>query len=130
VKGNFAVKAGPVVLVIEDSDDTRDMFATALKLEGFYVEEARHGREGVEKAVEFLPDIIITDLRMPVMGGREMIRHLRADHRTRRIPIIACSGEERPGTEFPPADVFVPKPCPLDLLLLEVHGVLRRRAAA
>jgi two-component system cell cycle response regulator DivK len=120
----------PLVLVIEDSDDTRDMFATVLHLEGFTVEEARDGREGIEKAAQSLPDIIITDLRMPVMDGREMIRRLRADQRTRRIPIIACSGEERVGTGSTPADAFVPKPCPLDLLLLEVRGVLRRRAAA
>ena len=113
----------PLVLVIEDSDDTRDMFAAVLHLEGFTVEEARDGREGIEKAAQSLPDIIITDLRMPVMDGREMIRRLRAEQRTRRIPIIACSGEERLGTES------VPKPCPLDLLLLEVRGVLGRAAA-
>ena len=130
-RGCFAVKVQrPLVLVIEDSDDTRDMFAAVLHLEGFTVEEARDGREGIEKAAQSLPDIIITDLRMPVMDGREMIRRLRADQRTRRIPIIACSGEERVGTGSTPADAFVPKPCPLDLLLLEVRGVLRRRAAA
>jgi CheY-like chemotaxis protein len=120
----------PLVLVIEDSDDTRDMFAAVLHLEGFTVEEARDGREGIEKAAQSPPDIIITDLRMPVMDGRQMIRRLRADQRTRRIPIIACSGEERVSTGSTPADAFVPKPCPLDLLLLEVRGVLRRRAAA
>jgi len=124
------VKARPRILLIDDSDDTRDVFATVLHLEGFTVEEAHDGREGIEKAAQSLPDIIITDLRMPVMDGREMIRRLRADHRTRHIPIIACSGEERPGTEYAPADTFVPKPCPLDLLLLEVRGALRRRAAA
>ncbi len=124
------MKARPRILVIDDCDDARDAFATVLHLEGFTVEEARDGREGLEKAAQSPPDIIITDLRMPVMDGCEMIRRLRADHRTRRIPIIACSGEERPGTGYTPADAFVPKPCPLDLLLLEVHGVLRRRAAA
>jgi two-component system, cell cycle response regulator DivK len=119
----------PLVLLIEDSDDTRDMFAAVLHLEGFTVEEARDGREGIEKAAESLPDIIITDLRMPVMDGCEMIQRLRADQRTRRIPIIACSSEERLGTGSTPANAFVPKPCPLDLLLLEVRGVLRRAAA-
>jgi CheY-like chemotaxis protein len=128
--GLFAVNARPLVLVIDDSDDTRDMLATVLHLEGFTVEEACDGREGIEKAMESLPDIIITDLWMPVMDGREMIRRLRADHRTRRTPILACSGEERAGTDYTPADAFVPKPCPLHLLLLEVRGLLRRRAAA
>jgi CheY-like chemotaxis protein len=129
-RGRLAVKAQrPLVLLIEDSDDTRDMFAAVLHLEGFTVEEARDGREGIEKAAESLPDIIITDLRMPVMDGCEMIQRLRADQRTRRIPIIACSSEERLGTGSTPANAFGPKPCPLDLLLLEVRGVLRRAAA-
>jgi CheY-like chemotaxis protein len=53
------VIARPLVLVVEDSDDTRDIFATVLHLEGFAVEAARDGREGIEKATESSPDIII-----------------------------------------------------------------------
>ena len=120
----------PLALVIDDSDDARDMLAAVLHLEGFAVQEARDGREGVERAVTSLPDIIITDLRMQVMDGREAIRRLRADQRTRRIPIIACSGDDHAGAENTAADVFVLKPCPLDLLLAEVRGLLRRREAA
>jgi CheY-like chemotaxis protein len=63
---------------------------------GFVIEKAHDGREGVAKAIEFLPAIIITDLAMPVMDGWETIRRLRADHRTRAIPIIACTGEDAP----------------------------------
>jgi two-component system, cell cycle response regulator DivK len=125
------VSTRPLALVIDDSDDTRDVFATVFRLEGFTVEEARDGREGIEKAVASLPDVIVTDLRMPVMGGREMIRRLRADHRTRRIPVIACTGEEAPsGAHDSWADVLLAKPCPLDTLLLEVRQLLRRGAAA
>jgi DNA-binding response OmpR family regulator len=54
------------VLVIDDFDDTRDLYAVILRLEGFVVEEARDGREGVAKAIEFLPALIITDLAMPI----------------------------------------------------------------
>ena len=67
---------------------------------------------------------------MPVMDGWEAIRRLRADERTRRIPIIACSGEERARSEYTPADALLSKPFTLDLLLLEVRQLLRRRAAA
>jgi CheY-like chemotaxis protein len=84
------VNRRPLVLVVEHSDDVRDAFATVLRLEGFAVEEARDGREGIEKAVTSVPDIILADLAMPLMGGWEMIRRLRRDHRTRHIPIIAC----------------------------------------
>ena len=106
------------------------MYAAVLHLEGFTVEEARDGQEGVYKAVDLQPDLIITDLSMPVMDGWETIRCLRADHRTRRIPVIACGDEERPGTEYTPADAVLPKPCPVDLLLLEIRGVLRRNEPA
>jgi len=126
------MKHRPLALVIDDSDDTREMYAVMLRLEGFAVEEARDGREALHKASEPLPDIIITDLSMPIMDGWETIRCLRADERTRRIPIIACSGQTsqtRTHIDCGP-DALIPKPCPPELLLLEVRGLLRRDAAA
>jgi CheY-like chemotaxis protein len=120
-----------IVLVIDDSDDTRDLYAVMLRLEGFVVEEERDGQEGIVKAIEFLPALIITDLTMPVMDGWETIRRLRADERTRRIPIIACTGEEAPSAAHDCcAEVLLAKPCPLATLLLEVRQLLRRSAAA
>jgi two-component system, cell cycle response regulator DivK len=125
------VRIRPLALVIDDYDDTREMYAEVLRLEGFSVEGARDGQEGLQKAVELLPDIIITDLYMPIMDGWETIRRLRADEHTRRIPIIACSGQKAPGnTPDSRADVLLTKPCPLDTLLLEVRQLLRRSAAA
>jgi len=116
-------------LVIDDSDDTRGVYATALRLEGFTVEGASDGQEGLQKAVELLPDIIITDLSMPIMDGWETIRRLRADDRTRRIPIIACSGHPPSDTHDTWADALLTKPCPLDTLLLKVRQLLLRNAA-
>jgi CheY-like chemotaxis protein len=121
----------PLALVIDDDGDTREVCAEVLRLEGFRVESASDGQEALQKTVEVLPDIIITDLDMPIMDGWETIRRLKADHRTRRIPIIACTGEEEPGgTHDSWADVLLAKPCPLDTLLLEVRQLLRRDAAA
>jgi two-component system, cell cycle response regulator DivK len=121
----------PLALVIDDDGDTREVCAEVLRLEGLSVEGASDGREGLQKAVELLPDVIITDLYMPIMDGWETIQRLKADDRTRRIPIIACTGEEAPsGTHDSGADVVLPKPCPLDTLLLEVRQLLRRDAAA
>jgi CheY-like chemotaxis protein len=120
----------PLVLVIDDSNDTREVYAFALRLEGYAVEEACDGNEGITKAVNSLPDIIITDLSMPVMDGWETIRRLRSDEPTRRIPIIVCSGHERAdAVQFPWVDALLAKPCPLDDLLCEVRKVLRRHAA-
>jgi CheY-like chemotaxis protein len=106
------MKLRPLVLIVEHSDDMRDRLATVLRLEGFVVEEARDGREGIEKAVTYLPDIILTDLAMPLMNGWEMIKRLRRDHRTRHIPIIAC---RRPARGAPD-------------LLVEVRRLLRAAA--
>jgi CheY-like chemotaxis protein len=123
------MNARPLALVVDDSDDTREMYAVALRLEGFTVEEARDGHEAFDKAVELLPDIIVTDLSMPVMDGWETIRRLRAHKRTRRIPIIACSGEPGPSDVHDwRADALLPKPCPLDQLVIEVRRLLRRDA--
>jgi CheY-like chemotaxis protein len=120
----------PLALVVDDSDDTRDMHTTVLSLDGFAVEGACDGLEALRKARALVPDVIITDFLMPVMDGWEMIRHLRADNRTRGIPIIACSGQDAPRAGHDAkADVVLQKPCQHDLLLLEVHGLLARRAA-
>jgi two-component system, cell cycle response regulator DivK len=130
------VRPQALALVIDDSDDTREVYAFALRLEGFTVEQAGNGHEGVEKAVELLPDIIITDLSMPVMDGWETIRRLRSDERTRRIPIIACSGyddaisPDATGARAAAADAILPKPCPFDRLMLNVRRLLRRDAVA
>ena len=125
------MRTQPLVLVIDDSHDARDLYAVALALEGFVVEGASDGQEGVRKAIELLPDLIVTDLLMPIMDGRETIRRLKADERTRRIPIIACSGDGDAARMFETwADVLLPKPCPLDSLLVEIRSLLRRSSAA
>jgi CheY-like chemotaxis protein len=125
------VSARPLALVIDDSDDNREVYTVVLQLEGLTVEGAGDGEEGFRKAVELLPNIIITDLAMPIVDGWETIRRLRADERTRRIPIIACSGDEAPDPAHDSwADLVLAKPCPLEALLLEVRQLLRRGAAA
>jgi two-component system, cell cycle response regulator DivK len=126
-----AVRARPLVLIIDDFNDAREVYEIALTLEGFAVEGASEGQEGLRKAVDLQPDLIITDLAMPVMNGWETIRELRADDRTRRIPIIACSGDDDPPpTQDAWADVVLAKPCPLEVLLQEVQTILRRSSAA
>ncbi len=63
-----------------------------MTLSGFTVEEATDGRDGLQKAPRSFPDVIITDLEMPVMDGWETIRSLKSNERTRNIPVIVCSG--------------------------------------
>jgi two-component system, cell cycle response regulator DivK len=118
----------PLALVIDDTDAVRRLYMSALRLEGFTVEEAHDGQQGLEKAVALRPDIIITDVAMPVMDGREAIRRLRADDRTRHIPIIVCSAHA--GGENLLADAVLEKPFSLHHLLSEVRRLVGGGSAA
>jgi CheY-like chemotaxis protein len=88
--------AKPQVLVVEDADDVRDMYIECLECLGFSVEGATNGRDAVRKAIARERSLIIMDLAMPVLDGWEAIRILRADPRTRRIPIIVITGQAQP----------------------------------
>jgi two-component system cell cycle response regulator DivK len=108
------------VLVVDDFDDAREMYAEYLEFAGFQVETARNGQEAVEKAQEASPDIILMDLSLPVMDGWEATRLIKQDLRTRDIPVMALSGHVLSGSENHAkeagADEFVAKPClPQDL---------------
>jgi CheY-like chemotaxis protein len=108
------------VLVVDDFDDAREMYAEYLEFVGFQVDVARNGVEAVEKAQGAPPDIILMDLSLPVMDGWEATRRLKQDQRTRDIPVMALSGHVLAGNaeqaKQAGADEFVAKPClPQDL---------------
>lgn len=65
------------ILIVEDEAPIRDLYLMKLKREGFSVVGAADGREGLEKAESFMPNLILLDLRMPVMSGEEMLMRLR-----------------------------------------------------
>ena len=68
------------------------MYAAYLQFSGFRVAEAANGLEAIEKTRELMPDIILMDLALPKMDGWEATRRLKADERTRHIPIVALTG--------------------------------------
>ncbi len=108
------------VLVVDDFDDAREMYAEYLEFCGFQVETASNGVEAVEKAQEASPDIILMDLSLPVMDGWEATRRIKQDARTRDIPVMALSGHVFVGNAEQAKDAgcddFVAKPClPQDL---------------
>ena len=79
------------VLYVEDHPAQRDILAQMLELNGFEVDVAGDGLEGVEKARIWCPDLILMDLRMPKMDGFEAIKEIRATANIQDIPIIAIS---------------------------------------
>jgi CheY-like chemotaxis protein len=123
-------KQHPLVLIVDDYDDGREMFAEFLECSGFRVAQAKTGREGMAKARELLPDIVLMDLSRPDMDGREASRQLRKDDRTRDIPVVALTGHSLPtlGEAEALYDALVTKPCMPDALLNEVKRVLEASA--
>jgi CheY-like chemotaxis protein len=79
------------VLYIEDEKTLQDVISQMLELLGYEVACASNGKVGVEMAKDWQPDLILTDLRMPVMDGPEAIRTLRHDTDTTNIPIFVLS---------------------------------------
>ncbi len=127
----------PLVLVVEDFDDAREMYRDYLEFAGFRVETARDGREGIEKARALQPDLILMDLSLPGIDGWEATRLLKAAPETRQIIIIALSAHalatEGERARAAGCDGFIAKPClPPDLVLeitryLKSHGADRAR---
>jgi len=82
------------VLVVDDSVTMVMSLKTTLSLNGFQAETAANGKEALEKLqAGFRPDLILTDINMPVMGGMELIRSVRAIPRLKFIPILTLTTE-------------------------------------
>lgn len=123
----------PLVLVVEDYQDAREMYAAYLQFSGFDVAEATNGIEAIEKTRALLPDIVLMDLALPKMDGWEATRLLKKDERTRHIPIVALTGHalagHAEGARQAGCDAFVTKPCLPDALVAEIKRLLAANAA-
>ena len=111
------------VLVIEDDQDTRDMYAELLKYNGFEVLTARNGMEGFTRACESSPNVILTDLGLPNIDGWEVIRRLRSDTRTKTIPVVVITGRGTPELTEMASQLgarLLLKPCAPDALIDEI----------
>jgi len=121
------------VLIVDDNEDAREMYAAALRYCGLDVETAADGRQGIDKARRFLPDAIVMDLAMPVLEGDQAAMILKADMRTRHIPIIALTADTflgRSRAREAGFDAFCTKPClPSDLARILVGLIQARRPA-
>src|SRR3989441_8513429 len=110
----------PVVLIADDMQDARDIYASYLESRGFRAVTARDGEEAVVVATSVRPDVIVMDLSMPKLDGIEATRRLKRNPRTRNIPVILLTGYPeraiREGALEEGAALFLTKPClPEDL---------------
>ena len=121
----------PLVLIVEDQPDLRQLYAQELALSGFDVIEAGNGADAILSTSSQFPDVVLMDLSLPVVDGWEATRRLKSDERTAHIPVVALtahdgSGELQRATSAG-CDWFVPKPCPPDALIAEIRRVLASR---
>lgn len=83
---------GITILLVEDDASVRELLKVLLEVEGYDIIEARDGLEGLEKAGEAKPDLMILDLMMPEIDGERVLSRLRSEPATRRMPVIVVSG--------------------------------------
>lgn len=122
------MSARPLVLIVEDEVDLRQLYAQQLVMSGFEVLQAGNGADAIASVTLRPPDVVLMDLSLPIIDGWETTRRLKADDRTAHIPVVALtahdgSGELQRATRAG-CDWFVPKPCPPDALITEVRRIL------
>ena len=134
MNGTSGDTTSPVVLVVDDHEDTRQMSLLVLKSQGFSAVVAAGGDEGFAYAAEHLPEVIVTDLAMPDGDGWELLERLSGDARTRGIPVVmltACATETvRQRATTAGCSAFFFKPCAPDVLARELRRLIAARAQA
>ena len=116
------------ILIAEDERDIRDLIAFTLKFAGYDIVTANNGEEAVQLTKQELPDLVITDVRMPKMTGYEACKQIKADPATQHIPVVFLSAkgqeaEVQTGLDSG-AEEYLLKPFAPDQLTRKVADIL------
>jgi len=129
-----ATSSQPLVLIVEDDPEARQFYARGLHDAGFRTEQAHNGFQALEKALQTPPDLIVADIAIPGLDGIELCRRIRADERTRSVPVLAMTGH---GDRHYPdrarvagADQVLIKPCDPETLVAEARRLLAAPVSA
>lgn len=116
------------VLLVEDNPDLAFGLRTSLEIEGYDVIHAESGREGLERASEAAPDLVVLDLMLPELSGYEVLRRLRRAQQEMPVLILTAKGEEADKVQGfrLGADDYVVKPVGVLEFLARVEALLRR----
>ena len=127
-----AESSAPSVLVVDDNKDIRDFVSSVLK-DSYRILTAPDGQAALDKALKELPDLVVSDVMMPVMDGLELCRHLKEETATSHIPVILLTAksldEQRAEGYDSGADAYISKPFSEKVLLSRVSNLLRSREA-
>ena len=123
---------GQKILVVEDNELNLKLFCDLLRAHGYQAEPVRDGREAIERARMFAPELIIMDIQMPHISGLELIEQIKGDGELRTIPIMAVTAYAAKGDEerirTAGAEGYVSKPIALMRFIEAVRALLRIRA--
>ncbi len=127
------IRVRPRVLIVDDHDDTREMYTWCLRAAGWFVESVSNGAQALQLVLTFEPHVVVMDLGMPVLDGLETTRWLKQNEDTKGVPVVAVTGSGMTPTEAREAgcDAFVAKPCEPEKLrqlleeLVAGHGVTK-----
>ena len=119
-----------IVLLVEDDQDGRRMYAEWLTEAGFLVDQAHNGLQALERAFDSRPNVVVTDLNIPGIDGFELTRRLKQDPRTRHIPVLAVTGyvafASDPGrARRAGCDAVLQKPCSPDDLEAAIRSLIQ-----
>jgi CheY-like chemotaxis protein len=121
--GAIVERKALTILVVDDEPSIRNFLAFILEDEGFQVSTAGDGQEALRMAKQAPPDVVLTDLMMPIVDGYELIKGLREAHIPVRA-IIAMSAVSIAGDRSPDADLFLAKPFEIEQILSSVQALL------
>ncbi len=118
------------ILLVEDNEMNSDMLSRRLRRKGYEVTIAEDGKQGVERTLAELPDLVLMDMSLPVMDGWEATRAIKANEAIRHIPVIALTahavvGDREKALEAG-CDDFDTKPVEMPRLLAKVEAQLAR----
>ena len=124
----------PRVLLVEDAPFARYAFGRLLRRSGFDVCEATDGLDALQRVSEFRPEVVLTDLMLPVMDGFELTRRLLAQPETARVPVVAITADataqtERKAREAGALDVIT-KPIDMGAVIDRLHSLSGSRRSA
>jgi CheY-like chemotaxis protein len=122
------------ILLVEDNEMNRDMLSRRLGRKGHAVVVAVDGGQALEVARAELPDVILMDMGLPVLDGWEATRQLKADTRTREIPVIALTAHAMSGDQEKALDAgcddYDTKPVELPRLLGKIEALVQKKASS
>lgn len=118
------------ILIVEDNDELRSFLITELQ-ETYLVSEAKNGKEALKKALLHIPDLIISDILMPVMSGTELCNAIKTDIKTSHIPVILLTAKATVQDQIEGiqtgADIYITKPFSISLLKAQINNLIQSR---